>query len=172
MYLSELKLWNFRKYGNGQSIYTSEKTLRQPDLTVPFVKGINVLIGENDSGKTAIIDAIKLTLKTHSYEWIKPEVDDFHGDSLAFRIECHFEELEPEEAKNFIEWLTIYDKEKKPLEKPKLKVILEITRNEKGRIFNYDVKSGPDNLGKTLDAEALLSENYLPKTFTGCQDRF
>ena len=162
MYLSELKLWNFRKYGNGESIYTAEKALRKPDLTVPFMKGINVLIGENDSGKTAIIDAIKLILKTHSYEWIKPENDDFHEDSLVFRIECHFAELEPGEAKNFIEWLTIYDEEKKPLEKPKLKVILEITRNEKGRIFNYDVKAGPDNLGKTLDAEA---REYLQTTY-------
>lgn len=162
MYLSKLKLWNFRKYGSDESIYTPEKTLRKPDLAVPFVKGINVLIGENDSGKTAIIDAIKLTLKTHSYEWIKPQADDFFKDSLVFRIECFFEELEPQEAKNFIEWLTIYDKEKKTLEKPKLKVILEVKRNVDGKIFNYDVKAGPDDLGKTLDAEA---REYLQTTY-------
>lgn len=162
MYLSELKLWNFRKYGNVESIYNSEKTLRQPDLTVPFVKGINVLIGENDSGKTAIIDAVKLALKTHSYEWIKPQADDFYKNSSTFRIECHFKDLEPAEAKNFIEWLTIYDEEKKPLEKPKLKVILEVKRNEDGKIFNYDVKAGPDDLGKTLDAEA---REYLQTTY-------
>jgi putative ATP-dependent endonuclease of OLD family len=54
MYISELKLWNFRKYGSDNSF-----DLSKPDLLVPFNKGLNVLIGENDSGKTAIIDAIK-----------------------------------------------------------------------------------------------------------------
>ena len=162
MYLSELKLWNFRKYGNGENIYSVERTLRKPDLIVPFVKGINVLIGENDSGKTAIIDAIKLTLKTHSYEWIKPEPEDFYDNSKQLRIECHFDELEENEAKNYTEWLTIFDEDKKPLKKPKLKVILEIRRNEDNRIFNYDVKAGPDDLGKALDAEA---RDYLKTTY-------
>ena len=71
MYISQLSLWNFRKYGS-QSFEISN-----PDLIVPFHNGLNVLIGENDSGKTAIVDAIKLVLKTHSYEWIKVEKDDF-----------------------------------------------------------------------------------------------
>ncbi len=55
MYISELKLWNFRKYGNG----SNDLDLDNPHLTVPFEKGMNILIGENDSGKTAIIDSIK-----------------------------------------------------------------------------------------------------------------
>ena len=59
MYLSTLKLWNFRKYGSG----SDELNLEKPDLDVQFQKGLNVLIGENDSGKTAIVDAIKLVLK-------------------------------------------------------------------------------------------------------------
>lgn len=67
MYISSLKLWNFRKYG---SLKTLE--ILKPDLIVPFNKGMNILIGENDSGKSAI-DAIKLVLKTHAYEWIKIE---------------------------------------------------------------------------------------------------
>ena len=43
MYLSELKLWNFRKYGivPGSDFDTSE-----PALTVCFHEGVNVLIGE------------------------------------------------------------------------------------------------------------------------------
>jgi len=63
MYLSELRLWNFRKYGKKGSSNTPD-FLNKPHLTVPFKNGLNVLIGENDSGKTAIIDAIKLALKT------------------------------------------------------------------------------------------------------------
>lgn len=70
MYLSELKLWNFRKFGGGD-ILTDKNEIRKPDLEVQFQNGLNVLIGENDSGKTAIIDAIKLVLKTHSTEWIR-----------------------------------------------------------------------------------------------------
>ena len=56
MFLRELKLWNFRKFGNG------EFDLSKPHLHVEFKKGLNVLIGENDSGKTAILDAVKLVL--------------------------------------------------------------------------------------------------------------
>ena len=43
MYLSTLKLWNFRKYDEGPD--------GSPGLEVHFQKGVNVLIGENDSGK-------------------------------------------------------------------------------------------------------------------------
>ena len=38
MYLSELKLWNFRKYGSAAPF--DRKT---PHLTIPFKNGINVL---------------------------------------------------------------------------------------------------------------------------------
>ena len=73
----------------------------EPNLDLDFTTGLNVLIGENDSGKTAIVDAIKLVLKTHSYEWIKIERTDFYKNETRFRIEIKFEELSPEEAKNF-----------------------------------------------------------------------
>ena len=53
MYLSNIKFWNFRKYGN-----SGEIDLSIPDLNLNLTKGLNVIIGENDSGKTAIIDAI------------------------------------------------------------------------------------------------------------------
>ena len=49
MHLSALKLWNFRKYCEGPN--------GEPGLVVNFHEGVNVLIGENDSGKTAIVDA-------------------------------------------------------------------------------------------------------------------
>lgn len=62
MFLSNIKLWNFRKYGT-----TDEFNIEAPNLDLDFNDGLNVLIGENDSGKSAIIDAIKIVLKTHSY---------------------------------------------------------------------------------------------------------
>lgn len=73
MYLAQLKLWNFRKFGRID--YAVD--LDNPHLTVDFNKSINLLVGENDSGKSAIIDAIKLVLRTHSLDWIRVEEDDF-----------------------------------------------------------------------------------------------
>ncbi len=61
MYLSNIKLWNFRKYGTIEEYQDKSDT---PDLDLNFNNGLNVLIGSNDSGKTAIIDAIKLVLKS------------------------------------------------------------------------------------------------------------
>ena len=52
MFLSELKLWNFRKYGSGTF------NIEKPDLCVPFTKGLNVLIGENDSGVVSKIISV------------------------------------------------------------------------------------------------------------------
>lgn len=43
MYLSELKLWNFRKYG---IVPGSDFDTLEPALTVCFHEGVNVLIGE------------------------------------------------------------------------------------------------------------------------------
>ena len=56
MYLSKLRLWNFRKYSDGAD--------NKPGVEIHFHEGLNVLIGENDSGKTAIIDAIRYVLRT------------------------------------------------------------------------------------------------------------
>ena len=52
MYLAELKIWNFRKFGQ---VETKDGIL--PGLHLEFNQDVNLLVGENDSGKTAIIDA-------------------------------------------------------------------------------------------------------------------
>ena len=86
MYLSELRFWNFRKLGGDNNI-----DLARPHLIVPFKNKLNILVGENDSGKTAIIDAIKLVIKTHAIEWIKLEDSDFHNttDNSVTRERVH-----------------------------------------------------------------------------------
>ena len=53
-------------------------------------KGLNVLIGENDSGKTCIIDAIRFVLLTQSREYLRIDKDDFHNGAKELRIECIF----------------------------------------------------------------------------------
>ena len=85
-------------------------------ITVNFHKGLNALIGENDSGKSAIIDAIKLVLQTQSGEFTRVTDEDFYISATGeiateFSIDCTFEGFEINEAKNFIEWLS-FEKDK------------------------------------------------------------
>jgi putative ATP-dependent endonuclease of the OLD family len=155
MYLSNLKLWNFRKFGNS----TFDLTL--PHLDLYFTKGLNVLIGENDSGKTAIIDAIKLVLKTHSYEWLKVENEDFHLKSDRLRIELVISQLTDDEAKHFTEWLgsigtgadtQVY-----------LRLIFDVKRDiNSAKIFVSDICAGTDPNGHPLTAQA---REYLKVTY-------
>ncbi|MEQ1122841.1 ATP-dependent nuclease [Acinetobacter seifertii] len=155
MHLSNIKLWNFRKYGDVSSVFD----LTKPNLDLNFSQGINVLIGENDSGKTAIIDAIKLVLRTHSFDYIKVEDKDFFGDSKRLRIELIFEDLSDQEAKNFTEWLSW--KGSGTDAEPFLKLNCDITRNDK-KINPFDIKAGPDSDGYLLTAEA---KEYLKITY-------
>ena len=47
MFLSELKVKNFRCL---------------EDLRIVFQPGLNVIVGENNTGKTAVLDALRLIL--------------------------------------------------------------------------------------------------------------
>ena len=153
MYLSNIKLWNFRKYGSDTF------DIDNPNLDLNFTEGLNVLIGENDSGKTAIIDAIKIVLKTHSYEYIKIEADDFYNNSDRLRIELKFKGLLNEEAKNFTEWLT-WEGEGEELT-PILRVFYDVRRKDY-KILPSEVRAGADTEGYSLTAEA---REYLKATY-------
>lgn len=165
MFISSLKLWNFRKYGS--LIFD----LENPDLIVPFNRGMNILVGENDSGKSAIIDAIKLVLKTHAYEWIKVEESDFYSTgneiSKTLRIEIEFSGISNEEAANFTEWcgthdeILIIEKREQAFKRPKLHLIYQVEIRD-GRIIPTDVRAGMDGIGNTLTAEA---KEYLKCTY-------
>lgn len=155
MYISELRLWNFRKYGSH-----SPFDLKNADLIVPFTRGLSVLIGENDSGKTAIIDAIKLVLKTHAYEWIKVENEDFFNNENRLRIEIVFKGLKDNEAKNFIEWLGWTKENDNDI--PVLRLIYDVSKDRDGKILPTDIKAGMDDIGYPLNAEA---RDYLKCTY-------
>ncbi|MDP2207701.1 MAG: AAA family ATPase [Bacteroidota bacterium] len=164
MYLSELKIWNFRKYGTGES--------GDPGLHLKLNKGLNLLVGENDSGKTAIIDAIKYLLQTQSYDYQRFEEEDFFlqpgieptdtNRAKSLKIECIFRGFDAEnnEAANFIEWLGI-EKNRDGHDQYFLKVILNAER--KDRKITYDIKAGPDDEGTQLDGVArdFLRVTYL-----------
>ena len=163
MYLSELKLFNFRKFG----VFETEEDIN-PCLSLQFNEGINLLVGENDSGKTAILDAIRYTILTQSFEYIRLENEDFHlpfgkqekDRATELRIECVFRNLNDNEAKNFLEWLSI-EKVNKDVHSYSLKVSLVARRKNKN--IYYDIKAGPDEEGSQLNGEVrnLLRATYL-----------
>ncbi len=164
MFLSELKIWNFRKYGtdvNGTA-----------GLHLRLNKGLNLLVGENDSGKTAIIDAVKFVLQTQSYDYQRLEEEDFFlqpeprptdiNRAKSLKIECIFRgfDVKNNEAANFLEWLGI-EKNKDGLDQYFLKVTLNAER--KNRKVSYNIKAGPDDEGSQLDGAArdFLRVTYL-----------
>jgi putative ATP-dependent endonuclease of the OLD family len=99
MYLASLKIENFRKFGSGSKA-----------LEIAFKPGLTALVGENDSGKSAIIDALRFALGTTDLEWYRLEDSDFHSEDLSkeIRITCTFENLSAENRRVFLEYLT-YD---------------------------------------------------------------
>ena len=125
MFLSKLKIKNFRKY---------------KELEVSFKQGLNVLIGENDGGKTTIIDAIRILLGTQSQEYYRIDEKDFNDKNLELEIECIFKFQDKSEKKvaKFLEWIT-FDNEDKPILIVRLRAYIkdfmikkEITAGESG----------------------------------------
>ncbi|WP_088049263.1 ATP-dependent nuclease [Virgibacillus dakarensis] len=153
MYLSELSIKNFRKYGN-------------PGLNLKLNKHLNVLVGENDSGKSTIVEAIKFVLNTHSNDYIRLNTEDFHlakgvnEEERANEIEivCVFRGFTIEEAKHFLEWLHIEKDEETPTYS--LKVVFSAKRKDK-KVY-HDITAGGIDTGKYLNGEA---RNLLKTTF-------
>ncbi len=153
MYLSYIKLWNFRKFGSLGNI-----DLQNPNLGLSFTPGLNVLIGENDSGKTAILDAIKLVLKTHAYERLFLETEDFFVGTDELRIELIIKGMSVSEASHFTEWLG-WDKDHP--DHPILRLIYT-ARIIDDHVIPMDVRAGMDISGSPLDGQA---REYLKLTF-------
>lgn len=96
MYLSSIEISNFRCFGSKQ--------------TIEFHKGLNVLVGENDSGKSAVLDAIRIVLGTTDQSWYKIELSDFYNENqnAEIRVVCKFSDLSENEKSAFLECLS-YD---------------------------------------------------------------
>lgn len=153
MYLSNIKLWNFRKFGTVGDI-----DLQRPNLNLSFTKGLNVLIGENDSGKSAILEAIKMVLKTHAYErlmWVK---EDFYEGTEELRIELLIDGLTNREAAHFTEWLGWTDGN---TPRPILRLICMV-RLIDDKPIPQEIRAGMDETGTAIDSQA---KEYLKVTF-------
>ena len=155
MIISELKIYNFRQFKSVNGA---------PGLEITFHKGLNALIGENDSGKTAVIDALKLVLLTQSNEYIRPVDEDFYkpvgGDACPeFNIDCTISAFTQNEAKNFIEYLTF----KKDGEKVEYTLELHYRAWKEGHKIYQELRVGERDDGMSIDGKAreLLKAVYL-----------
>lgn len=155
MMISELKIYNFRRFKSVDGA---------PGLKITFHKGLNALIGENDSGKTAVIDALKLVLLTQSNEYIRPTDEDFHkstnGDVCSeFKIDCTITEFTQNEAKNFIEYLMF----KKNGDKVEYTIELHYRAWKEGYKIFQELRVGDIDDGVLIDGKArdLLKAVYL-----------
>lgn len=158
MYLSNIKIWNFRKIATSDD--SGEIRSDNPGIDIVFNPILNVLVGENNSGKTAIVDAIRFLLGTHSLEYQRLDERDFYsnqnGRSRELRIECIFSGFTDQEAGHFLEWL--HFNEQKQYE---LRVWLYAYLRDNRVIYN--VRAGVDEDGAFLDggAKDLLRLTYL-----------
>ncbi|WP_229632063.1 ATP-dependent nuclease [Pseudoduganella violaceinigra] len=92
MYLSELGISNFRKLKNVQ---------------LRFQPGLNVIVGANNVGKSAVVDCLRALLAGHDEPYPRFDLGDLHRPPEGMPegdIEFHyvFRELEPDDEADFL----------------------------------------------------------------------
>ncbi len=151
MHISRVHIENFRLFNK---------------LTVKLNSGLNVIIGENNSGKTALIDAIRLTLDTNSAEWTRISDFDFHGNEDGFSIQLKFDAIIPDQAHVFVEHLT-HEEIEEGTRKSVLYVNFIAQRTEivkrGSRYIRTELRSGKNAEGPQIEREIrdYLSATYL-----------
>lgn len=159
MHLARLVIENFRIFGSAAD---------KKHLDLRISKGLTVLVGENDAGKTTIMDALRLVLGTTSQDYLRVSEDDFYrsGGKIAsdFCIYCRFENLSDDEAARFLEWLSFEDKQ--PVLELTLRAYRVARKNRSGvdiSVIEVTNRSGADGQGKALDGDvrSFLRLTYL-----------
>ncbi|EJG0714613.1 AAA family ATPase [Vibrio parahaemolyticus] len=97
MYLDELRVKGFRCFDE--------------EFKIPFSPGLNVIVGENGAGKTAIISAIRQLFQDSESGRYSISQDDFYsaftqGSPIApsFSIKAHFKGLDSDEKVALLPW--------------------------------------------------------------------
>lgn len=156
MFLKTVKLYDFRKFVS--------QVNGEPGLIVKFHPGLNIIVGENDSGKTAVIDAIKMLLGTVSDDRTSIQDEDFYFDgtefSNDFKIEAVFCSLNKYEAGTFLEWLSFDDNNEYELH---VKLTVERKTSEAGRQYlDRNLVAGDEGAESSLASGARV---YLRVTY-------
>jgi len=154
MYINNLKIWNFRCFSQGEN--------GEPGLNIEFNPKLNLLIGANDSGKTAIIDAIRYCLGTQTYDKIRIDEEDFFQNPTTkkraneLKIEITFTGFSENEAGQFLEWLHFNNKKEAEL-------TVRFTAINKDNHIITNLRAGVDEEGQYLEGSVrdLLRVTYL-----------
>lgn len=160
MFLAELRIENFRMYGEGNQ-----------SLVLPFRPGLTALVGENDTGKSAVIDALRLVFGTRDQEFLRLEESDFHQPAdgtprrTEIRILCRFEDLSPQDLAAFLEYLSYeqHDASKIAVFYVNWRAVVVPKPLGQRRLTTVEVRSGRAADGPQLDPETrnLLCATYL-----------
>ena len=99
VYISEIYASEFRCFG------------QTTPLEINLSPGLNILVGPNDAGKSAIIDAARYVLWTRGDDYVRPDEQDFHVSADGVRasdfiVRCTFDNLSADEEARFLEWCT------------------------------------------------------------------
>ena len=160
MYIAELRIANFRCFGADNY-----------RLILPLRSGLTALVGENDTGKTAVIDALRFALGTTDQEYFRIQENDFHfspssgARASEISIRCCFRGLTTHDKGAFAEHLSY---EERNGNRDSVLYINFTAKNilrsrSKKRFVSVDLRSGKNGDGPTLDPEAriLLRATYL-----------
>lgn len=94
MYLTNIKIKNFRKI--------------KDDFNLDLNEGLNVLIGENNLGKTAVVEAISACLSVGDIsKAVRIVKDDFNDQSQPIEITLTFSSLSTEQQASFLQGLQL-----------------------------------------------------------------
>ena len=103
MYISEIRIENFRLFGAADAAFQ-----------LHLNPGLTALVGENDAGKTALIDALRFVLGTRDQDSMRLELSDFHQPLIGDRardilVRLVFSGLTASDRRAFAEYLTYGD---------------------------------------------------------------
>src|SRR6266851_1191880 len=151
MFISELRIENFRMFGEGNE-----------EFVLPLEPGLTALVGENDNGKTAVIDALRLVLGTRDQESFRIDESDFHqpaGSAVPrkeIRICCKFEDLTLAEIGTFAEYLTYEEADEGlvPVLYLNWKATNVVRAGKHRKFISIELKSGKTADGPAIDLEA------------------
>ena len=154
MHLSQIQIRNFRLFQN---------------VDLKLNRGLNVLVGENDSGKTALIDAIRYVLGTNSDNRAYVTEQDFYNDVNELKIQLKFSDVDVH-AHRFVEHLSHEEyKDDQGNKKRRSVLYVQLHAQKTGierRGYPYvktEVRSGVDGNGIAIEAEIrdFLATTYL-----------
>lgn len=158
MYIAEIRIENFRSFGCGERAFT-----------LSLKPGLTALVGENDAGKTAVIDALRYILGTRDQEQLRIDETDFHRSSEGeqadqITIKLVFRDLTKADRGAFAEFLTFEES------RGRRQVCLILTWSVKRatastsrRVASPEWRTGSNGDGPLLDfgARSLLTATYL-----------